>query len=127
VVRAPGSIYQEFIGQLMSYDEAQKYGEYGDIELDNISVIWECLHENRRDGLTNLFRGAKRAIIKFLANRDVMGTRIIIGGDGVDERWQEGTLFTCNMTVQCVIESKTIYAVEEKRWPVDLEQVPWQD
>ncbi len=120
ITRQPGSILQEYFGHLVSMDSNTV--RYGQVEIDNIMVLWECIHEERRDYFTNLFRIARPEIRAYLYDHGVKEVHMSIGGDSFDPRWEEGYLATNSMLISCTIEP----TVETENMQPDADKVTFR-
>jgi len=89
----------------------------GIIEQDNIEVVWEDPNFKRIDTLTNIFRGSKTIIKRYLLANGVTETEIVMGGDAVNASFKDRMQPTASMMVQCTFEvqeaynDKTVHAI----------------
>ncbi len=115
VVRAPGQVVQRYMGDTI---RDNGYGIIqGVIEQDNIEVVWEDPNFKRIDTLTNIFRGSKTIIKRYLLANGVTEIEIVMGGDAVNASFKDRMQPTASMMVQCTFEvqeaynDKTVHAI----------------
>jgi hypothetical protein len=81
----------------------------GDIDTDVLSVIWECADNPRlRDKLTNIFRGTKRVIKRYLNTKGgdgILDVKISIIGDGIDQRYTGKNLMYGGLLINVLIQN----------------------
>jgi len=102
VLRAPNQVVQRYLGDMIP-------GGQGQIEQDNIEVIWEDPNHKRIDTFTNLFRYSKSIIKRFVKTEDIMDVEIVMGGDAVDVTNHDRIEPTASMLVHCQFEVQELY------------------
>lgn len=109
VSRVSGEIAYKFWANISA-----EYGEQiirGDIDTDVIQVMWEVKNSpTLRDKLTNVFRGTKPKLLRYLMHKDLglIDAKITITGDGYDGRIEGQNLVYGSMLVNCLIENQLI-------------------
>lgn len=87
-------------------DEIQP-GVYGDVDYDVIEVSWLCLkNPTLRDKLTNIFRGSKKKITRFLysSGSGVLDAKVSLTGDS-NAKVDNGYFAMGSMLVRAMIEN----------------------
>lgn len=107
VTRVGGQVLNQFIGHFRSLESSLKES-YGELEMDNVQVIWEDPNPVRRDDMTNMFRESKEFIRAYLQHPDGGGVEfadILIEGDVINEAVRDRTQVGAMMMISCAISS----------------------
>ena len=108
VTRVGGHVLNQFIGYFREV-KANMKDAYGEIEMDNIQVVWEDPNAIRRDNITNIFRENKEFFRQYLMHPDGGGmtnVEIMIEGDVINEAVRDRVQIGGMMIISCVIESE---------------------
>jgi len=120
VMRASGSIMQRFIGRAIKPEQiAGEVGEHGQIDIDNIQVIWEDPSSVRRENIVKIFRESREAMHRYLVaeqGADFVYADIIIEGDVYNESVKDRVQVGGSMLIQCGIVVKSKYTEDLDSW-----------
>jgi len=108
VTRVGGHVLNQFIGYFREI-KADMKNAYGEIEMDNIQVVWEDPNAIRRDTITNIFRENKEFFRQYLMHPNGGGmtnVEIMIEGDVINEAVRDRVQIGGMMLISCVIESE---------------------
>lgn len=108
VTRVGGQVLHRFLGYFRQLTSNLKE-IYGEIEMDNIQVVWEDPNAVRRDRITNIFRESKEFIRQYLINEhgaDMDWVEILIEGDVINEAVRDRIQLGGMMMISCAISSE---------------------
>lgn len=109
VTRVGGQVLNQFLGYFRQVASDGK-AIYGEIEMDNIQVVWEDPNPTRRDNLTNIFRETKEFIREYLMHPNgggMISVEILIEGDVINEAVKDRTQVGGMMMISCMISGTT--------------------
>lgn len=118
VIRAPNIVVHRYLGNMIQNMGGKTI--HGEIEQDNIEIVWEDPNFKRIDTLTNIFRTNKTVIRRYLSAEGVMDIEIIMGGDAINTMFRDRMTPIASMMVQCLIETtleysdKTIHEIKKQ-------------
>ncbi len=120
IMRASGSIMQRFIGRAIKPEQISgNIGEYGEIDIDNIQVIWEDSNALRREKIVKIFRESRVAMQRYLEaeqGADFVYADIIIEGDVYNETIKDRVQVGGSMLIQCGIMIKSKFTEDMDSW-----------
>lgn len=120
IMRASGSVMQRFIGRAIKPEQITgDVGEYGQIDIDNIQVIWEDPNSIRRERIVKIFRESRIAMQRYLEaeqGADFVYADIIIEGDVYNETVRDRVQVGGSMLIQCGIMIKSKYTEDLDSW-----------
>lgn len=102
VLRAPNQVVQRYLGEMIP-------GGLGQIDQDNIEVIWQDPNHKRIETFTNLFRYSKSQFKRYMKTEDILDIEIVMGGDAVDVTNHDRIEPTASMLVHCQFEVQETY------------------
>jgi len=107
VVRAPNQVVQHYMGDMILNRGNEQI--QGEIEQDNIEVIWEDPNHLRIDTLTNIFRYSKTIIKRYFEANDITEVEIVMGGDALNAAFHDRPEPSASMMIHCTFEVQEIY------------------
>lgn len=122
VTRVGGQVLNQFLGHFRQLESNLKES-YGELEMDNIQVVWEDPNAVRRDHVTNIFRESKEFIREYLLHPDGGGMEfvdILIEGDVINEAVRDRTQVGGMMMISCAISSSSEISSTLASWLVGL-------
>jgi hypothetical protein len=107
VVSAPNQVAQRYMGDSILNTGGQTI--QGQIDVDNIEVVWEDASLTRIDTLTQLFRGSRGLIKRYLNANGITDVEIVMGGDSINAVFKDRPQPVASMMVQCTFEVQESY------------------
>lgn len=108
VTRANGEVAYKYWADLIT--DVGSNTITGEIDVDVIQVVWECLNNpGLRDKMTNILRGTKRLLKRYLrSQKGVLDVDIVHTGDGSMERVEGSHIAYGSMLIRLKIENNLI-------------------
>lgn len=107
VTRVGGQTLHQYMGYFRQI-EADLKNTYGELEMDNIQVVWEDPNSVRRDTITRMFRESKEFIRQYCIREeggDMEWVEILIEGDVINEAVRDRVQVGGMMMLSCAISS----------------------
>ncbi|MCK5606039.1 hypothetical protein KAR91_29340 [Candidatus Pacearchaeota archaeon] len=118
VTRVGGRVLHQYIGHFREVLSTAEQS-FGELEMDNIQVVWEDPNAVRRDNLTNVFRETKEFIREYLLHPnggDMEAVEILIEGDVINEAVRDRTQVGGMMMISCMISSSAKVSENLASW-----------
>jgi len=118
VTRVGGRVLHQYMGYFRQI-EADLKNTYGELEMDNIQVVWEDPNPIRRDSITNMFRESKEFIRQFLIREeggDMEWIEMLIEGDVINEAVRDRVQVGGMMIISCAISSEVTLQPNLASW-----------
>ena len=122
VTRVGGQVLNQFMGHFRQL-ETNLSESFGELEMDNIQVVWEDPNPIRRDNITNIFRETKEFMREYLQHpngADCEFVEILIEGDVINEAVKDRTQVGGMMMISCAIASESTIDPNLASWLVGL-------
>ncbi len=118
VTRVGGQVLHQYMGYFREIEASLKH-KYGELEMDNIQVVWEDPNPIRRDTITNMFRESKEFIRQYLIveqGGDMEWVEILIEGDVINEAVRDRVQVGGMMMISCAISSEVTLQPNLASW-----------
>jgi len=118
VTRVGGQVLHQYMGYFRQL-EADLKNTYGELEMDNIQVVWEDPNSIRRDTITKMFRESKEFIRQYCIRGeggDMEWVEILIEGDVINEAVRDRVQVGGMMMLSCAISSEVTLQPNLASW-----------